>query len=272
MTISAIVQNDQEPLPNDTVLLRYMSFAKFVAMLSRRALHLCRLDALGEKDRFEGSLPRGQRERIIRDLVSDLQENPPPELIEARERIRSSGRAIEWHAEAQVRAYTLALRRSAYVSCWSQGPESEAMWRLYCEGNEGVAMVTTYGKLRASLSDPNLLISPVRYIDYRRDRLPGREYFHQLIHKRIGFVHEREVRVVYWSRENFRIVAPHEEEPLSDSSVLVPWDIESALERVIVSPFASSWYPNAVAAALHAFCPAAADRLRPSELGEEPIF
>lgn len=272
MTIAAIAPSDHETLPEDTVLLRYMSFAKFVAMLSRRALHLCRLDALGEKDRFEGSLPRGQREKIIRDLVRDLQENPPPELVAARERMQSSGRVIEWHAEAQVRAYTLALRRSAYVSCWSQGPESEAMWRLYCEGNEGVAMVTTYGKLRASLSDPNLLISPVRYIDYRRDRLPGREYIHQLIHKRIGFLHEREVRVIYWSRDNFRIVGPHEEVPPSEQSVLVPWDVESAVEQIIVSPFAPHWYPDAVGAVLRAFCPPLAERLTPSELGEEPIF
>lgn len=272
MTISAIAPNDEDQLPSDAVLLRYMSFAKLVAMLSRRALHLCRLDALGEKDRFEGSLPRGQRERIIRDLVHDLEENPPPELIEARERTQSAGRAVEWHAEAQVRAYTLALRRSAYVSCWSQGPESEAMWRLYCEGNEGVAMVTTYAKLRSSLSDPNLLISPVRYIDYRRDRLPGREYIHQLIHKRIGFVHEREVRVVYWSRENFHVLGPHEEEPHSEQSVLVPWDIERAIEHIIVSPFAPHWYPQTVSAVLKAFCPALLERLAPSELGEEPIF
>ncbi len=128
-------EDQQEQLPGDTVLLRYMSFAKFVAMLSRKALHLCRLDAIGDKDRFEGSLPRGQREKIVKDLIRGLQEDPPPELVEARERARTAGRVIEWHAEAQVRAYTLALRRAAYVSCWSQGPESEAMWRLYCEGN-----------------------------------------------------------------------------------------------------------------------------------------
>ena len=267
-----ITSDAQAPLPDDTVLLRYMSFAKFVAMLSRRALHLCRLDALGDKDRFEGSLPRGQRERIIKDLVRELQDDPPPELIEARERVRGSGRAIEWHAEAQVRAYTLALRRSAYVSCWSQGPESEAMWRLYCEGNEGVAMVTTYAKLRESLHESNLFISPVRYIDYRRDRLPGRDLIQQIIHKRIGFVHEREVRVVYWSRENFRVVGPHEEAPETQHSVLIPWDIESALDHIIVSPFSPHWYPEAVAAVLHAFNPTLEAKMTLSELGEEPIF
>jgi hypothetical protein len=90
----------EQDLTDDALLLRYMSFAKFVAMLSSRSLHLCRLDALGDK----------------------------------------------------VRAYTLALRSSTYVSCWSQGPESEAMWRLYSDGHEGVAMVTTLDKLRKSLA------------------------------------------------------------------------------------------------------------------------
>lgn len=261
-----------EPLPPDTVLLRYMSFAKLVAMLSKRALHLCRLDALGDKDRFEGSLPRGQRERIVNELVRELEADPPPEIVAARERMRDAGHAIEWRAEAQVRAYTLALRRSAYVSCWSQGPESEAMWRLYCEGNEGVAMVTTFGKLRASLNDPSLLISPVRYIDYRRDGLPGREYVHQLIHKRIGFVHEREVRVIYWTRDKFRVAAPHEESAYEDHSILIPWDIENALDYVVVSPFAPHWYPEAVAAAMRAFCHSLEQRLVASELGEDPIL
>jgi hypothetical protein len=262
----------KDALPEETVLLRYMSFAKFVAMLSRNALHLCRLDALGDKDRFEGSLPRGQRKRIINDIMHDLESDPPPALIAARERARDARSAVEWHAAAQVRAYTLALRRSAYVSCWSQGPESEAMWRLYCEGNEGVAMVTTYGKLRESLQDPNLLITPVRYIDYRRDRLPGRDYVHQLIHKRIGFVHEREVRVIYWNRENLKVRAPHEEEEEGQHSILIPWDVASAIDHVIVSPFAPSWYPEAVAAVLRAFSPSLVDRLADSELGEEPVF
>jgi hypothetical protein len=263
---------DRESLPEDTALLRYMSFAKLVAMLSRNALHLCRLDALGDKDRFEGSLPRGQRKRIINDIMRELDATPPPALLAARKRLRDAKSAIEWHAAAQVRAYTLALRRSAYVSCWSQGPESEAMWRLYCEGNEGVAMVTTYGKLRASLQDPNLLITPVRYIDYRRDRLPGREYFQQLIHKRIGFVHEREVRVIYWSAENLTVRGPHEQEEENHHSILIPWDVASAVDSVIVSPFTPSWYPEAVGAVLRAFSPPLVDRLVASELGEEPIF
>jgi hypothetical protein len=122
------------------------------------------------------------------------------------------------------------------------------------------------------LQEPNLFISPVRYIDYQRDRLPGRDLIHQIIHKRIGFVHEREVRVVYWSRKNFRVVAPNESPPDTDHSILVPWDIQGALDHIIVSPFAPHWYPDVVAAVLHAFSPTLEAKLVTSELGEEPIF
>jgi hypothetical protein len=261
-----------QDLPDDAVLLRYMSFAKFVAMLSSRSLHLCRLDELGDKDRFEGSLPRGQRERLVQQLITEMEANPPPALVEARDRLKAAGRDLEWQAEAQVRAYTLALRSSTYVSCWSQGPESEAMWRLYCEGHEGVAMVTTLGKLRASLADSEVLISPIRYIDYHRESLPGRDYIQQLVHKRIAFVHEREVRVLHRPEGGLRVWAPHETPEPTQRNVLIPWNAEDALDCVIVSPLAPDWYPDTVAAVLQAFAPGLAERLALSELGADPIF
>lgn len=261
-----------QDLPDDTVLLRYMSFAKFVAMLSSRSLHLCRLDELGDKDRFEGSLPRGERERLVRELIAELEANPPPALVEARNRLKSAGRAIEWQADAQVRAYTLALRSSTYVSCWSQGPESEAMWRLYCEGHEGVAMVVTLKKLRDSLAEAEVLISPVRYIDYKREKLPGRDYIQQLVHKRIAFVHEREIRVLHRPAGALHIPLPHEAPEPTPANVLIPWNAEEALDALIVSPFAPDWYPDTVRAVLKAFAPKLVDRLTLSELGADPVF
>ena len=262
----------EQETPGDSVLLRYMSFAKFVAMLSSHSLHLCRLDALGDKDRFEGSLPRGQRERLVQELIAELERDPPPALLEARRRWADSRRTVEWRADAQVRAYTLALRSSTYVSCWSLGPESEAMWRLYCEGREGVAMVTTLQKLRDSLADADVLISPVRYIDYHRETLPGRDYIHQLIHKRIAFVHEREVRVVHRPEAALHVPLPGEEPPPSPQDVRLPWDPELALDGLIVSPFAPDWYPDAVRAAVDAFAPRLSGRLTQSELGADPEY
>jgi hypothetical protein len=263
----------EQDLPETAVLLRYMSFAKFVAMLSSHTLHLCRLDKLGDKDRFEGSLPRGARDRLVQELIAQLERDPPAELIEARKRWSSAGRTAEWQAEAQVRAYTLALRGSTYVSCWSQGPESEAMWRLYCEGHEGVAMLTTLQKLRTSLARADVLIEPVRYIDYQRESLPGRDYIQQLVHKRIAFVHEREVRVLHRPGGKLHIPLPGEEPPPpGDSDVHLAWDPERALSGVVVSPFAPEWYPAAVRAVVEAFAPKLADRLALSELRADPVY
>lgn len=259
-------------LPDDAQLLRYMSFAKFVAMLSSRSLHLCRLDELGDKDRFEGSLPRGQHERLVRELIQELEKNPPPALIDARKRWTSARRDVEWEAEAQLRAYTLALRSSTYVSCWSQGPESEAMWRLYCEGHEGVAMVTTLAKLRRSLDNADVLISPVRYIDYREETLPGRDYLQQLVHKRIAFEHEREVRVLHRPQAPLRIGLPFEPTGSGPLNKFISWDAERALDCLILSPFAPEWYPDAVSAVVKSFAPALAERLKLSELGADPVF
>ena len=60
-----------------------------------------------------------------------------------------------------------AATRSAHASCWILGPESEAMWRLYCEDEgergHGVALRTSMGKLDASITGSDLYVSPIRY-------------------------------------------------------------------------------------------------------------
>ena len=50
------------PHDPETKLWRYMSFAKFVSLIDRKALFLSRLDQLAQNDPFEGSVPRMERE------------------------------------------------------------------------------------------------------------------------------------------------------------------------------------------------------------------
>jgi len=47
--------------------------------------------------------------------------------------------------------------------------ESHAMWRLYCGAEQGVAVQTVYEKLANSITDPEMYIGLVSYIDYDRD-------------------------------------------------------------------------------------------------------
>lgn len=57
-------------------------------------------------------------------------------------------------------------REFFFASCWrASDDESEAMWQRYCPSGQGVAIQTTYAKLRDSLPD-HTHIGLVSYIDH----------------------------------------------------------------------------------------------------------
>ena len=56
-------------------------------------------------------------------------------------------------------------RKLTLINCWYQSEyESDAMWQLY--SNNGIAIQTTFGKLKNSFknSNDNVLIGQVKYI------------------------------------------------------------------------------------------------------------
>lgn len=193
-------------LPDDTVLWHYSDLPKFLWVLTKKALYLSRGDLLG--DAFEGSVPMRYHEQFLSAMVMG-QQAQEADSVPGRVRQQDTA-AIERGVAAQFRAHRLAFLRSAYFSCWRQGCESEAMWRLYCGPHEGVATVTTFGKLKASLTDPAARLGAVRYLDYSRETLPSDNWLEPIMHKRIAFQHEQEVRVVRWRMDEVKTVMPPE--------------------------------------------------------------
>src|SRR5262245_51322016 len=132
--------------PPEAKLWRYLSFAKFASLLHSRQVHFTRVDHFD--DHFEGAWPR-----------SDLQ---------------------YWTNERILRVFNVPgftediRRRRVAASCWFESPhESAAMWRLYAPGEEGVAIVTTFGKLDNLIktANPSWLVGAarVKYIDHANE-------------------------------------------------------------------------------------------------------
>ena len=123
------VRNQQfEALELQQPLWRYMDFTKFVAMLVTKSLYLTRVDKLCELgDRFEGSFP-----------------NVPEKGL----------RGFFWKTDME-RYYAEKnkdKKRFYYVNCWhSNNSESDAMWKIYVRGNQGIAVRSTFQRLRDSL-------------------------------------------------------------------------------------------------------------------------
>jgi hypothetical protein len=78
--------------------------------------------------------------------------------------------------------------------------ESAAMWDLYSPKGQGVAIQSTFARLRAAFdaAPETVWLGVVRYLDYDRDAPFWRYSFERFLAKRKSFEHERELRALTW--------------------------------------------------------------------------
>lgn len=232
--------------PNDATVRvwRYMDLARFVWMLENSKLFLARLNALG--DPHEGSWPG---------FLAAIRDQQILEL--------SKGKPAFDSAETYER-----VRKAHFVSCWRYGnEESEAMWRLYCPNENGVAIQTTYEKLFDSICKvPGVFMGCVRYIDYQCMGFPIDNLLHPMMHKRLSFAHEQEVRLV---KHVSKYMAPEIESP---AGLEIDWQIETIAENIFVNPYAAGYYYEAVKAIVRQFRPELVDRVVWSQMRAAPVF
>lgn len=195
----------QTPAPHEK-LWRYMDFAKFVSLLTTSCLFLARADRLG--DHLEGSFPRKSIEaRLMRER-----------------QVANESEFNKW------------MRQQVYVNCWhSNDVESAAMWRLYSDSKQAIAVTTTAQRLHDALPD-RCYIAKVHYIDFDIETIPDSGYVHaQFFYKRKSFEHEREVRVISLSGATAK-----------SEGMQVDVDLSSTLLEIYVSPESPRWYSNVV--------------------------
>lgn len=228
-----------------------MDTPKLLSLLLRREIYLRRVDLL--PDKFEGTTPKLAREMLLQGLAAG---GLTPGQIESM--------VESWGGSRKP------LRRTHYASCWClQEHESEAMWRIYCGADQGVAVVLPYSRLKASLQDDesSTYIGTVTYIDYDKEIFPLGNTFNTVMHKRREFLYENEVRVVSW-RMPRKPVTEWIEADLPPS-IALPWDPEN-LAQIVVSPYAPSWYLETVRETVRKITPALAERVAPSSMTAGP--
>jgi hypothetical protein len=259
------------PLGDNVAVWRYSQLWKLLSALQTQKLYLALLDELRIKfDPYETSVPASTHNDPLPLLAGNsaaLQLPGPCEFAATRALPERSGE----DASTRISRLRRGLLRCTHVSCWRWGEESEAMWRLYCPAEEGIAIRTTFAKLRNSVNDPHTCVSAVEYFDYKSGQFLRHRYNSDpAFHKRIAFKHEQEVRVLRhddadWSKaskdEAFRLRAGHE----------LPWNPEAVIDEIIVHPQSASAYCDTVKRAVADVVPALADKVKRSELVTEPV-
>ena len=258
-----------QPTDSSVQVWRYLDLAKFIWLLENQKLYLASIDSLN--DPHEGSTPKLQaalvdqqilavhRYQLLRkfgdDLGSKKFQTEMPRFIEQNHQRHINNQKV---------------RRELYVNCWYLGNmESEAMWRLYCPGNNGVAIQTSYSKLVESIAhDPELYIGRVTYIDYDSQEFPLDNIFYPVMHKRISFAHEQEVRIVKIRvPDNWGL--PQEFCPLGIS---IDWPLEPTLDTIYVDPYAPAYFYNVVRSVVQRVAPNLEDRVLWSTMRESPVY
>jgi hypothetical protein len=185
---------------NDKILWRYMNLEKFLKLISNRKLYFRRLDKLD--DQYEG-IPIGNHfEKSIK-LIKMYNSITNNKYLEA------------------IRMF----RQKVYVNCWNQKEEeSFLLWKCYANIKNGVAIKSTYQRVKKYFAKYNLDL-PLFFccINYG-DTLSNKSDWSVVFTKRKIFSEESEFRIV------------HSPNDITELGIEIEGDMESLIEEVVLAP------------------------------------
>jgi hypothetical protein len=240
---------NRRELPPTAPVWRYLSLRALLHTLRERKLRFTRIDTFD--DPFEGSVPDQEVKDIVPQFVSNSNYSQIAQLV-GRQGMEEFGPPPEDNLIRLTRLRR-AKTRSAHAACWTEGDDTEPPWRMYCVDDgprrgTGVAIKTTLQRLEESLSVwPDVLVSPINYRDYEE---PGFRFtceLDALMHKRIGFKAETEVRALMWNLDHYsKLALAKDPPPELPAHICVDWPVADTISAIVISPYADEVFEEMV--------------------------
>jgi hypothetical protein len=203
--------NIKLPEDPDTIVWKYLDLSKFLDLLLSQKLFMSRSDKF--EDQYEGTFSEPTFEEIKK-----LSENNP-EFLD----------------------YYKSKREKVVVSSWHINEyESFAMWQIFTQNSEGLAIQSTIGRLQKALEpEKNFkqFIGEVNYIDYKKEYIPFDDLFFPFLFKRKSFQYEREVRIISDTSETKINI---------NDGLKINVDINQLIDKIYIHPKSENWYKNLV--------------------------
>jgi len=221
------IHSDITTPKDETAIWRYMDLSKFLNILQNKSLFFP--SAALFEDPFEGSSPV----RLIKDRPHYMEGVTKPALEQIPDCME---KLKKWH----------------YINCWHMNNyESAAMWKLYDKSGNGIAIVSTIGKLKAAIqNDGNkTYIGKVHYIDYETEPFSPSNVMNLFFHKRLSFKHEAELRaLVVKHPPNFSGALSEYLEFQGDiaNGIIVSICTETLIAEIRISPESPCWFYSLV--------------------------
>lgn len=240
------------------ILWRYMSFEKFIWFLKNEQLYQPSISSFN--DPFEGSLPRGTKKEYEK-KYSEWQ---------ATLNLRSMGINLNDYKNEQLLEFEKQrklLRDTTYASCWClRNTESEALWKIYCQPQNGIVIKTTYGKLKKMASSSVDIIGKVQYLDYNTEKFELFSPVTPFMYKRTSFDYESEVRIL----TSYKLFKGFEE--TMPNSQVINVDIEELVDAIFVYPYSKKDYIEYVKTETKIHSKNLSKLVRKSEMIDEPTY
>ena len=207
------LNNPNIKLPEDpeTIVWKYLDLSKFLDLLISRKLFMSRSDKF--EDQYEGTFSEPTFEEIKKLSIDN------PDFLKFYKTHREKVAVSSWH----INEY-----------------ESFAMWQIFTQNSEGLAIQSTVKRLQNALAPENnykQYIGEVNYIDYKKEYIPFDDMFFPFLFKRKSFQYEREVRILTdVSDSNIKL----------NDGLKINVDISKLIEKIYIHPKSENWYKNLV--------------------------
>lgn len=227
---------------NSTLLWRYMDFAKFSALLLTEKIFFCRADKFD--DPYEFTVPISNKIEIEKTIKSYNNFGFIDPIAE-----------MNLYSDKFQRSFNKDVRRWCYVSCWhANDSESAAMWELYGNLAQGIAIQTNFESLNNFVNIQNHKIrwGKVKYINFSDEPIDASDERNLCFYKRRSFAHESEIRGVI-----FELPPRPSGEDVSEigkglglnyaaandkSGVYAKIDLSAVVKNIYASPKSPDWF------------------------------
>ena len=203
--------NIKLPENPDTIVWKYLDLSKFLDLLLSRKLFMSRSDKF--EDQYEGTFSEPTYEEIKKLAINN------PEFLNYYKTHREKVAISSWH----INEY-----------------ESFAMWQIFTQNSEGLAIQSTIGRLQKALEPEKNLkqyIGQVNYIDYKKEYIPFDDMFFPFLFKRKSFQYEREVRIISDTSDTKINI---------NDGIKINVDISQLIDKIYIHPKSENWYKNLV--------------------------
>jgi hypothetical protein len=203
--------NIKLPQDSDTIVWKYLDLSKFLDLLLSRKLFMSRSDKF--EDQYEGTFSEPTFEEIKKLSINN------PDFLNYYKTHREKVAISSWH----INEY-----------------ESFAMWQIFTQNSEGLAIQSTVKRLQDALvpeKNYKQYIGEVNYIDYKKEYIPFDDMFFPFLFKRKSFQYEREVRIITDVADS--------KIKLNDG-LKINVDISQLIEKIYIHPKSENWYKKLV--------------------------